>query len=486
MWPTTLTLSGFQDPDRFVAADVPALMSALPRELAEAIVGALFVAIGVTAGAAAVSARPRRELTPLWFGVFCLLYGVRLLARSSLVWAAAGWPEPLFHYAEAFVTYTILVPAGLFVETLVGRGWHQLVRRTWQLTCVYAGAAIVNDITQGRPEASIGLNLPVMLATLTIVVPHVIWYGRGRRWSTEVRAVAVTLAVFTLVSIYETVSDRGVFGGIFDAEPLAMLLFTAALAWFVLRRAREQAYAYVALSRELQLARDIQQSLLPRRMPPADGLRIDGAYLPMSAVAGDFYDVTVQPDGRVVVIVADVSGHGVPAALVASMVKVAFAAEVERYERPGDMLGGINRALTGKFERAYVTACCVVIDRPRGTVGYAAAGHPPPLLRRRDGRIERLDAGGVALALLPVAGYGTAEVPFEEGDRLLLFTDGLLEATRGERDEFFGDEELARVVAGLPPSADTSATVLAAHRAWIGSGTPLSDDVTLVVVERIS
>ena len=87
------------------------------------------------------------------------------------------------------------------------------------------------------------------------------------------------------------------------------------------------------------------------------------------------------------------------------------------------------------------------------------------------------------LTLLPVAAYETVVVPFEPGDRLLIYTDGLLEATRGDGDEFFGDAELARVVAALPPSADMSEVVLSAYRRWIGDGTPLSDDVTLVVVE---
>jgi sigma-B regulation protein RsbU (phosphoserine phosphatase) len=269
-----------------------------------------------------------------------------------------------------------------------------------------------------------------------------------------------------------------------DAEPIAMLLFTIALGWFVLDRSRQRAYALAAVSRELELARAIQHSLLPQQMPNVPGLRIQGAFLPMSAVAGDFYDVTVMPDGRVVVIVADVSGHGVPAALVASMVKVAFAAEAERYDRPGEVLAGINRALTGKFERAYVTAFCVMIDALRHNIAYAAAGHPPALLRRRDGATERLDEGGMALALLPVASYSTAEVPFHAGDRLLVFTDGLLEASRESDDEFFGDAELSRVTGAVSPSADMLGAVLDAYRKWIGRGTPLTDDVTLVLVER--
>ena len=406
-----------------------------PGDLFGAIIGALFVAIGLAAAAASLSARPRRVRAGLWFGVFCLLYGVRLEARSGLILALTPWPGTTFQYADAFLTYAILVPAGLFVEALVGPGWHRLVRRMWQATCVYALGAIVNDLAR-EPFASMWLNPPVVILTLFIQAGHLLAFARAGRWTIQIRAVVAAAGLFTAVAIYETVSVRPLFGGGIDAEPFAMLLFTFALGWFVLTRARQQAYAFVALSRELQLAREIQQSLLPREMPRVPGVRIQGAYLPMSAVAGDFYDVTVLDDGRIVVIVADVSGHGIPAALVASMVKVAFAAESERYDRPGDILAGINRALTGKFERAYVTACCIVVDRPRTTIAYAAAGHPPALLRRRR-PCRTVGGGGMVLALLPVAAYETVAVPFEPGDRLLIYTDGLLEATSGDGDDFW-------------------------------------------------
>jgi sigma-B regulation protein RsbU (phosphoserine phosphatase) len=166
------------------------------------------------------------------------------------------------------------------------------------------------------------------------------------------------------------------------------------------------------------------------------------------------------------------------------MVKVAFAAESERYDQPGDILSGINRALTGKFERAYVTACCVVVDRPRKTLAYAAAGHPPALLRRSGGAIERIHHGGIVLTMLPDTAYTTIDQPFMPGDCLLLFTDGLLEAARGE-DEFFGDTELEHVVAGLGSAADVTRVVLDAHRRWIGPVAALTDDVTLVVVDCV-
>ncbi len=457
-----------------------------PRELAEAIVGSLFAVIGLAAIAAGLSARPRRDRAAVWFGVFSLLYGVRLCASSELIQAVTPWQEKFFKYVDAFVTYAIPIPGGLFVETLVGPGWYQSIRRLWQFICVYAVIAAANDIARGRPYASMWLNAPVVVVSLIVGMAHFAGRLRTARWTVEVRAVAVAAALFTIVAVYETITRHGIFGRV-DAEPFTMLFFTVALGWFVLARAREQEHELIALSRELELAREIQRSLLPRHMPRVPGLRIQGTYLPMSAVAGDFYDVTMLPDNRLAVIVADVSGHGVPAALVASMVKVAFAAESERYDRPGEILGGINRALAGKFDRAYVTACCIVLDRARRVVSYAAAGHPPALLRRRDGVIERLEEAGIVLTLMPSVTYTTTELPFRDGDCLLLFTDGLLEATRADDgDEFFGDAELARVVASLPPAGDVSEAVLSAHRVWIGTGTPLSDDLTLVVVECVA
>jgi sigma-B regulation protein RsbU (phosphoserine phosphatase) len=455
-----------------------------PRELAEAIVGSLFVAIGLAAMAAGLSARPRRDRSSVWFGVFSLLYGLRLCAKSELIQAVTPWQEPFFQYVDAFVTYAIPIPGALFVETLIGQGWHRSIRRLWQLISVYAVFAAAHDIARGQPYASMWLNAPVVVFSLIVAAAHFTTRLRSARWTTEVRAVAVTAVIFAVVAVYETVTRHGLFGRV-DAEPFTMLVFTVALGWFVLTRAREQAYELVALSRELELAREIQLSLLPRQMPDVPGLRLHGTYLPMSAVAGDFYDVRMLADNRVAVIVADVSGHGVPAALVASMVKVAFAAESERYDRPGEILGGINRALAGKFDRAYVTACCLVLDHARRAVSYAVAGHPPALLRRRNGEIERLDEGGIVLTLMPGITYTTTEVPFGHGDRLLVFTDGLLEATRGGGDEYFGDAELTRVVRSLPPAGDASKAVLSAHRGWIGAGTPLSDDLTLVVVECV-
>lgn len=453
-------------------------------DLLAPVVGALFIAIGASAGAMALSARPRINRTAGWFAVFCAMYGARLLADAELVRAVTPWTDKTFAHIVASITYTILVPATLFVESLVGPGRYAILHRTWQLLVICAVGAILTELVWGRPYAAIALNTALVIIAVVVWFGHLAVFARERRWSREVRAIVVAGALPAFTAIYETVTDRGLFGPV-EAEPLAILVFSATLGWFVLTRAREQESNYAALSRELDLARTIQQSLLPRNMPDVPGLRFTGAYLPMSAVAGDFYEILPRANGRVLVIVADVSGHGVPAALIASMVKVAVAAEADRYDTPGEILTGINRALTGKFDQAYVTACGVVIDSGSSTLLYALAGHPPPLLIRADGRIESLDRGGTILTFSATTAYETSEAVFQRGDRLLMYTDGLTEARGAGRDEFFGDAELPRVLTSTPASADLLDAILKSHRRWIGDEAPLSDDISVVLVERV-
>ena len=182
-------------------------------------------------------------------------------------------------------------------------------------------------------------------------------------------------------------------GGEVRLEPLAMLVFMTSVGYLVAQRMLAGERRLVSVSRELDLAREIQQSILPLVLPDIAGLRVAARYLPISNIGGDFYDFDTQRADRLGVIVADVTGHGVPAALVASMVKIAFVAEADRLDTPGAALTNINRTLCGRFAGAYVTACFGVIDRLNGRLSYSSAGHPAPMLRRAmsSGSIDRHD-----------------------------------------------------------------------------------------------
>jgi sigma-B regulation protein RsbU (phosphoserine phosphatase) len=270
-----------------------------------------------------------------------------------------------------------------------------------------------------------------------------------------------------------------------DLEPVGATVLIACLGTMAARRAFEGAERLVTIEKELSIARQIQASILPGSMPSVAGLSVAARYQPMTAVAGDFYDFLEVGDRRLGVLVADVSGHGVPAALIASMVKVAIAAQKSQADRPAAVLAGMNETLRGQLGGQYVTAAYLFLDREAGVMRYSAAGHPPLLRWHPDEQQTReLEENGLPLGLMDVADYPQLERPLQVGDRLLLYTDGLVDATNAA-GEFFG---LERVKAAIAASAGLSTEgvadlILEKTRGW-ADGTA-ADDLTLVLVDCV-
>ncbi|HMF74475.1 MAG TPA: PP2C family protein-serine/threonine phosphatase, partial [Bryobacteraceae bacterium] len=266
----------------------------------------------------------------------------------------------------------------------------------------------------------------------------------------------------------------------FDLEPLGLLALLVSLGSVLARRAFRDAERLVELDKELEIARHIQTSILPRQMPRGPHWDIAAQYLPMTAVAGDFYDFLTVDEQRVGILVADVSGHGVPAALIASMVKVAFAAQLPHAASPASVLAGINRTLCGNLQGQYVTAAYLYLDLAVQRMRYAAAAHPALFWYHADGGVEDVLENGLMLGLFPGALYTEREAGLQRGDRFLLYTDGLVEAAN-EVGEFFGEERARLVLKELcsQPAHEMLATLLDRVSVWSSSA---QDDVTVVSV----
>jgi serine phosphatase RsbU (regulator of sigma subunit) len=173
------------------------------------------------------------------------------------------------------------------------------------------------------------------------------------------------------------------------------------------------------------------------------------------------------------------------------MLKVAFAAQTAHADDPARVLGGLNRALCGKFDEHFVTAAYVFVDLDKFVLRYAGAGHPPLLLtplnhaHARDAESREVEANGLMLGLFPDAGYSAIEIPLGAGDRILLYTDGILEAMNVAREEF-GKLRVKRFLAASSKSAAHLADgLLLEIRRWSGanSSRPQDDDITLLVLE---
>ena len=239
----------------------------------------------------------------------------------------------------------------------------------------------------------------------------------------------------------------------------------------------------LSIEDELTIAREIQTSILPSGVPEVRHLRISAAYLPMTAVAGDFYWFIAVDPHRAGFLVADVSGHGVPAALIASMIKVAMQSVVTCADNPESVLRGVERTLSGQLRGQFVSAAYLWLDTENRKALYSAAGHPP-LLRWSQNKLESIESNGLIFGVMSGCEYPVCEISIAKGDRFLLYTDGLIEP-ENTNGESFGDRRLEEVVREnqYRPSSELSDRLLSELRRWRPVPAAQQDDITLIVID---
>lgn len=251
-------------------------------------------------------------------------------------------------------------------------------------------------------------------------------------------------------------------------------------------RLREEAIVKARLDEELRTAYTIQSRLLPANLPEIDGYAFAGSNQPCRTVSGDYYDVVVRPDGRIYFIIADVSGKGVTAALVMASVATAFNIFTRTDPSPAELVRELNVTLAPKTAPTkFVTLVVGVLDPSTGTVEFANAGHVSPLVVSRDG-VQELRMTDMVVGLFGHAQYRNQSVSLEEGDSIVLFTDGVTEAENMAEDQLGLEPivELIRSYHGAPATRILEA--IEVHvRAFAGEA-PAGDDVTMFALSRIS
>ena len=238
------------------------------------------------------------------------------------------------------------------------------------------------------------------------------------------------------------------------------------------------------LVREVEMAAAVQKHLLEQHVPPAGPLDVVARTVPAREVGGDYYDFIPLDSGRFAVVVADVAGKGLPAALLMPAVKIALRTLASRYARTEEVLPELNAILLDNLPHAsYITLLYAAFDPPARRLEYANCGHQPGLhLKARTGEVDWLRAGGAVVGLIPGVSYETAEVAFEAGDVFVFYSDGITEAEDATGRDF-GHERLLEVVregAGRPAVALVTAIHEAVERFRGPAAAP--DDATVIVV----
>ncbi len=236
---------------------------------------------------------------------------------------------------------------------------------------------------------------------------------------------------------------------------------------------------------ELEQAAEIQRRLLPERAPDVAGADLAGMNAPCRTVGGDYYDFFPLPDGRVAVVLADVSGKGLPASLLMASLQARVQVLLEEPDDLPRLMSRLDRVMAKNCPgNRFVTMFVCVLDPSTGDMTYCNAGHNPPLLARAEGQVEQLRGGGTVLGMFPDLGYEERRCRMEPGDLLALFSDGVTEAT-SPGDEEFGEERLASLLAEArgKPAAAVLECVARALAEWT-AGAPPTDDITVVAVRR--
>ena len=464
-----------------------AALATLRGDVIDIVLGTVFLTVGATACAIAAF-RGRRGVRILaWWGIFSGTFGLQKLWHTPTILTVL--PHALKSatpYVTTAVSYLLLVSA-LFA-------WRELTLGKLRLLIqfeIFVGSAIalvgIGTFVLGGPADKwmfynnllVVLSTPVLLAV--VLVPR---FSRFLVVPNH-RVLAAGGLIFALEVVYTNLGTVLNYRPVYLVDSLGLAVFLFSLGYVALEILFTNERRLLSIETELETARQIQSSILPARVPELENLRIAATYHPMTSVAGDFYQFVPSDNNHVGILVADVSGHGIPAALISSMIKVAMQSVAVHSNDPAQVLGGLNRILSSEAHGQFASAAYVWIDTENRNALYSAAGHPPLLCwRNKRGEMQRIESNGLLFGVEPDAEYPVCSVLFEPSDRLLLYTDGVTE-TENAAGEAFGDQQLERVVRNhrLQPASELSRQVFSELQKWRPAAMNQQDDITLIVVD---
>ncbi len=469
-------------------------LAALRHEVGALAFGAVLAVLGAgVLGFALTRRRAANARLLLLFGPFALAYGARLLARTDLIRQA--FPGDLaWDYVISACTYLLPVILISFFEELHGEGWHGSMRLCRLVWIAYAALALAVDAVRG-PGAAMAPNSVLVVLLIAVLLGNLM--RAGRLGGAGLRLVRMSGLFLGVIAGLSNLADLHAFPWK-PPEEVGFAVFVAALCVLAAERYTAGERQLLAIGSELATARRIQASLLPRTQPAlaraGDApFELAARTRPATEVGGDLYDwfdLGTPEEPRMGVLVADVAGHGVPAALLAAMVKMANSMATASDRTPEEVLAALNAAFAGKFERSFVTAAFLdaAWSAGRGRLRYASGGHPAPLLLRAgEEAVRELVASGPVLGRFQSARFSGDACDLRPGDRVLLLTDGVLEAP-GAGGASFGEDRVhaaLRAHRALPPEG-FAARLLEEVDDWqrgAPAGHAREDDVTIVVLD---
>lgn len=464
------------------------LLAMLRDQLVAITTGAVFLFIGLAACCLAAVRRRREARIFIWLGIWSALWGARLLAESTaMVAALPHWAQNSVPLLRIAATYLLLPVALLAWLELSAGKFRVFVRALIFISLAIDLAGIAFFVLTGSDDTLIPYNNFVSSVGLIALVIVVVVPVLSRKFLVlPNRAVMVVgTLVFAAEALYFNLSRLLHYHTpttrLTGSLGLAVLLCSFGYVGMQIVLASER--RLLSIESELATAREIQASILPADNPKMKSLRVATAYRPMTDVAGDFYDFVPVDPNCIGFLLADVTGHGIPAALIAAMIKVAMQSVVHCAHDPGAVMRGLNGVLSTQLGPQLVSAAYLWLDTKNRIALYSAAGHPP-LLHCREGEVQRIESNGLLLGVFADSDYPVCEIAILSGDRFLLYTDGVVEPENA-RGESFGEFRFEQVVRNNQSRAlaELLDQLLSEIRRWQQPSEAQRDDITMIAID---
>jgi len=398
----------------------------LRLQAVEIIFGTFFVLVGVFSGAIALLRREKGSQVLLWLAVWSGIFGIRLLISNSIIITIPIFSNNIVRSIDVSISYLILV-AALLTWYYLTSGQLRFYLKVMIIIALIIGVTGIGwYLVSGNPNALMLYNNIIAASTLIVFIiilsvrklseKFLVMQNRGILLAGTV--LFIVEALYNNLSWlfgYRTSPVTGWFG-------FAILLLS--LAYVAAKMIFNNERRLIEIENEMDTARQIQTSILPERVPEVCNLKIASAYYPMNAVAGDFYEFIQINKNEVGFLLADVSGHGVPAALIASMIKIAMQSVRDYARDPGKVLELLGKILGDQLHGQFVTAAYLYVNSESRLARYSSAGHPPILyLNSESEKVEFIESNGLVFGVLKETEYPVLDFTFNKNDRFLIYSD---------------------------------------------------------------
>lgn len=377
--------------------------------------------------------------------------------------------------------------AGIFIIQSQKESTEEAV----QQSAVYRAEAVrgydIDDLVELRLKMGEGIIGYVATTGEPVISPDVHndpRYVNARR-ETRSEMVAPIISNDEVIGVFDLESDQV---NTYTPDDLQVLMLLASQVAIIIEKVmlHEQLVEKKRLEGQLEVARQVQLELLPPSDPNLEGFDISAYNFPTEEVSGDYYDWVRIYDDQIGVVIADVSGKGVPAALLMAFLRASLRSAIHIGYAPHISMAKVNYLLWESIERnQFVTAFYGVLDASNKTLAYTNAGHNPPLVLDKDGKTRFIERGGLPLGMFRDTRYYEYYVPIEPGQVIVLYTDGVTEASNAEGEEY-GRDRLAQAVLDAQ-GLSARETVSKLHRGvidWTG-GMGADDDITFFIIKAL-